>query len=207
MLFKIITLALLATTTLAAAVPTPSSTTDLSPRSIGTPLRAEQVTCRTEKKCCTFNLVIYERCIPQADHYQGRVETWPLFYDFTGSDSTPLEPIHGDYNAKVCSDCDPKWVGNITGPDDFYLRWRWVEEKRGGTNAFWDVMNYWVHNPDNHYFENHRDRGVCNFAQGKWSEGDEDHRAWGDKCRFSGTDGFNRTRVSRRCCYYCGADC
>jgi hypothetical protein len=168
-----------------------------SPNSVNT--AAEAPACRKGKPCCSFKLRIYQRCIPQPTDLQGRVETWPLFYDFLDAKKQPIYPIQGDYNMKKCDECvgpvADKRIGNITGPNGLYMRWDWFEEQRSQRDVFWDVMTYWTNNGDHHYYEDHRDRRVCDFQNGNWTEYEEDHRAWGDQCRFRGQAWFNRTRV------------
>jgi len=188
--------ALLVATTLAVVITTPTNPAR-SPNPVKVLThRDEDPACRPGKPCCNFKLRIYQRCIPQPNNYQGRVETWPLFYNFASASNQPIEPIAGDYNMQVCDGCTgPEIFGNITGPNNLFLRWSWFEEPRGGSNIHWDILTYWTHNPDGHFYENHRDRATCNFAEGEWSEYDEDHRKWGDACRFKGSNWFNRTRV------------
>lgn len=181
----------------AVAVPTHLFAADTPPRASAPVTGSEDSPCRIGKGCCSFRLRIYQHCIPLPNNFQGRVETWPLFHTFLDADQNPIASIAGDYNRKVCDGCDPaQKFGNITGPNGLFVRWNWFEEARSEYDVFWDVTTYWVNNDDGHYYEDHRDRGTCNFRGGAWSEFDEDHRKWGDACRFLGEEWFNRTRVS-----------
>jgi len=180
----------------AVAIPALVSTADMAPLPQVPVIRSEDPPCRIGKGCCSFQVRIYRRCIPQPNSFQGRVETWPLFHSFRDALQKPMSPISDDYNRKICDNCDPQQkFGNITGPGGLFLRWSWFEEARSEYDVFWDVITYWVNNKDGHYYEDHRDRGSCNFRGGMWSEFDEDHRKWGDACRFMGDEWFNRTRV------------
>jgi hypothetical protein len=143
----------------------------------------------TPGKCCEFTLNLYQRCIPQTTYYENHVQTWPLFHAFKYKNGTPIAPITGDYNRKACvfEDCRENSVGNITGPNDFYMRWQYQEDFGAADQQGRDKMTYWFQGLD------HVSWDRC--WQGKWTEYHDQLRKWTEDCRMGAESFANRTRV------------
>jgi hypothetical protein len=147
---------------------------------------ATKATCPTGE-CCEFKLREYQRCVPLDNFGAKEVQTWPLFFDFLGKDQKPIQPITGDYNMKAClpEECHGQSVGNITGPDDFYMRWQYKEMYVGNG---WANITYWYRGVD------HTDFDRC--VIGDWTEYQGDFTKWVKDCENKENSALaNRTRV------------
>lgn len=143
-------------------------------------------------ECCEFKLRLYQRCVPLDSYGKKEMQTWPLFYDFLHKDRSPIEFITGDYNRKACLEpeegCGRLSVGNITGPDNFYMRWQYSANLTVNEGKGWVTMTYWYGGVDHKDFE----RGVV----GDWTDYPGELTRWVNDCEDKGNHAFaNRTRV------------
>ncbi|KAF2688298.1 hypothetical protein K458DRAFT_146260 [Lentithecium fluviatile CBS 122367] len=164
MLVTSLIVALLAARVLPAVVPTRNAIARSPTPEVSISTDTGDPPCRKGKRCCTFKLRVYQRCIPK-NNYKSRVQSWPLFYDFLSKDRKPITPIRGDYNHKAClrDDCEWASVGNITGPGDFYMRWQYQynEVPNGKEGERQDDMTYWFEGVDH---------SQLRCASGNWTD-------------------------------------
>jgi len=141
-------------------------------------------------ECCEFKLRMYQRCIPKDNYGTKNVQTWPLFYDFLDKDRKPIQPITGDYNMKACLFDDCQWVsvGNITGPDDFYMRWQYGDDQKYNGGKGLAIMTYEFGGID------HEDQERCVVEE--WTDYPGELTRWVHDCQAKENTAFaNRTRV------------
>ena len=109
---------------------------------------------------------------------------------FLDKDRKPIQPITGDYNMKACLFDDCQWVsvGNITGPDDFYMRWQYGDDQKYNGGKGLAIMTYEFGGID------HEDQERCVVEE--WTDYPGELTRWVHDCQAKENTAFaNRTRV------------